>query len=126
MSRYLKNPQDKQVENRQKKRLDWFTAFNREAMAAGAWIISTPGATEVVVETLPTSAWPAILMERGYKLKEIEPGQRILPFAVATPMTLSSSGGLIPATAGSTKPVTMTHYGAGPVRTVRYSFKTPF
>jgi hypothetical protein len=32
---------------------------------------------------------------------------------------------LQPTTEGSTKPITMTNYGAGPQRTRRYSFKTP-
>jgi hypothetical protein len=31
----------------------------------------------------------------------------------------------IPANAGSTRPISITHSGAGPVRTVRYSFKAP-
>jgi len=41
-------------------------------------------------------------------------------------MLISSFGALIPVTEGSPRAVTMTHYGAGPQRTVRYSFKTPF
>jgi hypothetical protein len=115
------------IELKRAKRQAWFKALCNEARERNdAWIISSVGAERTIVECLPTSAFPAILESREYPLTPEPPGERILPFAVSTPMVLSSSGAMIPATEGSTRPVTMTHYGAGPVRTVRHSFKTPF
>jgi hypothetical protein len=114
------------MSDRLERRRNWFAALSAEARENNAFVISVPLADLTVIECLPHSPWPEELASRGYPIEEIEGGQRILPFAVSTAMTISSSGALIPATEGSTRPVTMTHYGAGPVRTVRYSFKTPF
>jgi hypothetical protein len=113
-------------EEKRKRRAAWHRALSDEAAQHNAWILTTCGADRTIVEALPTSAFPDILREREYPLSRQPDGERIIPFAVSTPMVLSSSGGMIPATPESTRPVTMTNYGAGPVRTVRYSFATPF
>jgi hypothetical protein len=115
------------VELKRAKRQAWFKALCNEARErADAWIVTSCGADRTILESLPTSGFPDVLRQRGYPLGDEPDGERILPHAVSTPMVLSSNGAMVPATEGSTKPVTMTHYGAGPVRTVRFSFKTPF
>jgi hypothetical protein len=50
---------------------------------------------------------------RGYIIEKIGEGERILPHAVAQRFEVSSSGALVPATLGSTKPVTLTVTNAG-------------
>jgi len=106
------------------RRAEWIRAFNAEAVARpDAWIISTPNAALCMIEVLATSGWPAELV-KSYPLKEIEDGQRILPYDVDTPMEIAPDGPLIPATANSTRPVTMVNYSAGIIiqKTRRFSF----
>jgi hypothetical protein len=111
---------------RSEKRHDWFTGFNREAMAREAWIISSPGASEVLIECLPGNPWIDELKGRGFSLRWDGEGQRIVSHYYSEPMTLSSSGAMVPLTPGSTKEVTMVKREPGIARTERYSFKTPF
>jgi hypothetical protein len=117
-------PED--AKRRAERRTAWHKALCNEAFEHNAWILTTVGSDRTICELLPTSGFADILRERGYPLQDEPPGERILPFAVATPMTLSSSGAMVPVTEGSTRPITLTHYGAGPARTVRFSFKTPY
>jgi hypothetical protein len=51
--------------------------------------------------------------------------QRILPHAVAQKFETSSSGALIPATEGSTKPVSLIVIGAGLARFEQYESRMP-
>jgi len=101
---YLRDPQFKAAKDVLAKRKDSFNALNAEARDNDAWIISVAGAKEVIIECLPTSAWPDALRERGYRLEALEDGQRILPFAIHEPMTTRH---------------------AGIVRVLRYSFNCP-
>jgi hypothetical protein len=128
MPRFEKNPQWKRgSDDTGERRLAWFNALNREAMQrSDCWLISTPSGSEVLIEALPESSWPAELRQRGFPLVDAEPGQRILPHAIKTEMALSSSGALMPATPGSTKPTSFVIYGAGPTPTRRFEFPAPF
>jgi hypothetical protein len=113
------------IEQKKHRRQAWHRALCDEAAQHHAWVLTTAGSDRTIIEALKTSAFPSMLLAREYPLQDEPPGERILPFQTSTPMTLSASGALIPATAESTRPVTMTHYGAGPTRTARFSFKTP-
>jgi hypothetical protein len=125
---YLRNADNfkRASDGKRERREQWFKALNAEVVArSDTWIISTPHAPRIILECLETSPMPAELIDRGYKLKAEQDGQRILPHAIAQPMVISSCGALIPATANSTKPVTMVNYGAGIQSTKRYSFPAP-
>jgi hypothetical protein len=123
---YLKNPEWKRGrDDTGERRLAWFTALNREAMQRGCWLISTPAASEVILEALPESGWPAELVGRGFPLVPEPGGQRILPHAIKTEVAISSSGALMP-TAGSTRPTTTIITHAGIAATKRWRFKAPF
>jgi hypothetical protein len=114
-------------EDRAKRRNEWFLALVRETQIDGtAWIISSPGNDTVTLETLTTSTFADELKRRGYPLREIELGERILPFAHHQPMEVSSSGALVPTTAGSTRPVSMIVHSASPHPTRRFEFPAPF
>jgi hypothetical protein len=128
MPRYLKDPEWKRGKSdKPERRLAWFQALNRECMARGdCWIISTPSASEVIIEALRTSAWPDELRGRGFPLRAEPDGQRILPHAIKTEMVLTSSGAMTPATPGSTMPTTAIVTAAGIVKTQRFKFRAPF
>jgi hypothetical protein len=111
--------------SRSEKRADWFTGFNREAMAREAWIISSPGASEIIIETLPGNPWIDELTGRGFSLQWEGNGQRIVSHYYSEPMTLSSSGAMMPLTPGSTREVTMVRREPGIARTERFSFRAP-
>jgi hypothetical protein len=117
----------KQHDDRAKRRAAWFLALVRETqIAQDAFIISSPGNDTVTLETLQTSTFPDELKRRGYPLREIEGGQRILPYAHHQPMEIAADGTLIPVTAGSTKPTSLVVHGAGPQPTRRFEFPAPF
>jgi hypothetical protein len=80
----------------------------------------------VLVEALPVSTWPAELRKRGYPLKEIAGGSRILHTALHTAMEVNSRGELVAVTEGSTRPVSVVIHGAGPHETRRFEFPAPF
>jgi hypothetical protein len=48
---YLKNADNYRPgsDRKMQKRLDWFVAFNKEAMGAGCWVISTPSADVTIL-----------------------------------------------------------------------------
>jgi hypothetical protein len=121
------SPGFKRVDDKVARRRAWFLALVRESQIAGdAWIISTPGADVVLVEALPLSTFPAELKSRGYPLREVSGGSRILHTAHHQPMQISSSGAMVPVTEGSTRPVTIVTHGAGPHETRRFEFPAPF
>jgi len=64
-------------------------------------------------EALPGSPLPAQLGTLGYIVERTGETQRILPHAISQAMTTTSSGALVAATEGSTRPVTMHITGAG-------------
>jgi hypothetical protein len=67
----------------------------------------------VTVETLPGSTLPDELRERGYDVREIGEGERILSAAITEWMVQNGDGSLGPLTAGSTLPVAMVVRRAG-------------
>jgi hypothetical protein len=128
MAKYDKDPQWKRgKDDTGERRLAWHQALVRESMVRGdCWIISTPSASEVLLECLPTSTWPDELRGRGFPLIAKPGGQRILPHAIKTEMVLTSSGAMTPATPGSTMPTTAIVTAAGIVETQRFKFRAPF
>jgi hypothetical protein len=111
---------------RSEKRRDWFNSLNLEAMKVGAFIISSPGASEVIVEVLPGNDWPEELKSRGYPIEWLEEGRRVVPFAYEEPMVQNADGSLAPLTPGSTKEITFVKREPGIARTERYVFRPPF
>jgi hypothetical protein len=114
-------------DDRPERRLAWHQALVRETMVRGdCWIISTPSASEVILEVLPESGFPDELRGRRFPLVPEPDGQRILPHAIKLEMAISSSGAMMPAAAGSTAPTTTVVTHAGIATTKRYSFPSPF
>jgi hypothetical protein len=102
-------------------RKERFDRLNADIREMGGWIISIAGDRRVTVECLPDSVIPERLRDAGFKLAEIDGGQRILTGSVIERLELSSSGAFIPMTEGSTKPVHVRrHAGIAPTR--RFSF----
>ena len=126
MPRYDKNPIYRRAENTAQKRADWFTSFNRECMAKGCWIISSPGASEVIIETLPNDPWPGELKARGFPIRWLENGTRTVPYATREEMTQNADGTLAPITEGSTQPTTMIVHQPGIRQTARFTMLAPF
>ena len=93
-----------------KRRFDDIAAFIAER---GGWVTSVPGAHAIWFDALPDSALPDQLRELGHDVVKTGTTERILPHAVSTAMTLTSSGAFEPATENSTKPVTMRVTNAG-------------
>jgi hypothetical protein len=120
---YLRDPETKKARpDVLERRRAWFEALNTEAQNHDAWIISTPGNREVIVECLLGSAWPDVLAKRGYRLEETEDGERIIPTAIREAMGINADGTLGPLTPGSTQATTMTVHHPGIVKTKRFSF----
>jgi hypothetical protein len=108
---YLKNPTFREAPDKIADRRERFERLNEEARLCGAWIISTPGSREVTIEVLPSSGWPDVLRGRGYRLEQLDEGQRILPNSIQQPMRMGSKGGLV--------------HHAGIHKTRRFSFDLP-
>jgi hypothetical protein len=68
---------------------------------------------------------PANNAKVGYLVAKIGESQRILPHAVAQKFETSSSGALVPATEGSTRPVTTRITHAGLATVVQYDLRLP-
>ena len=116
----------KVVEDKAKRRADWFMGFNHEAMKVGAWIISSPGAAEVTIETLPGNDWVDELKARGFPIRWLEYGTRVVPYAYCEAMVQNADGTLAPLTPGSTREITFVKREPGIARTERYTFRAPF
>jgi hypothetical protein len=117
MVRFVKDPRWKKAENNTKKRQDWHSAFVRESMLhEGCFVTSSPGASEVTVEVVGNSPWVQELKDRGFPIRWVEDGQRIIPNAIIE---------RVPLVEGSTQPPrTVVH--AGIVATKRYAFRSPY
>ena len=76
-------------------------------------------------DALVGSPLPAQLTAMGYIVEKIGESQRILPHAVVQRFEVSSSGALVPATEGSTKPVTVTVANAGIATVEQYDLRMP-
>lgn len=103
-------------------RLERFKELNRWIMARGGWVTSLPGAPRVTIEVLPGSPLAADLRGAGYDVRSDGDGERILPAAIIEKLALSSSGALVPLSAGSTLSVASTVTHAGICRVNRFSF----
>ena len=79
----------------------------------GGWLVSVPGDPAMRLQVLPGSALPDELRKLGYIVVSTGTTERILPHAIRQAMTMSSSGALIAATEGSTKPVALRITNAG-------------
>jgi hypothetical protein len=79
----------------------------------GGWLVSVPGDPEMRLQVLPGSVLLDQLAALGYIVEKTGETQRILPHAVRQDMTISSSGALVAATEGSTRPVTVSITNAG-------------
>src|SRR5215471_9929182 len=93
-----------------------FARLNSYVMSRGGWIVSIPGSPEVMIEVLPNSTLPDELRVAGYDLDPAGEGERILPAAIITEMTLSSSGAFEAVAPGSTAPVATRVHHAGITR----------
>jgi hypothetical protein len=68
---------------------------------------------------------PARLQALGYIVEKTGETQRILPHAVAQPMTMSSSGALVAASEASTKPLALHITNAGIATVEQYDLRMP-
>jgi hypothetical protein len=91
-------------------RKDRFDKLLKFVTARHGWIVSVPGADEITMECLPTSALPDELRDLGYEVIEIGQGERILPTAIVETFI----------TEGSTVPRRVTH--AGITKLLRFTF----
>jgi hypothetical protein len=101
-----------------------FAKVNAFIIERGGWVVSIPGAPEVIFEALPESALPEDLIAMGHDIGPADPPQtmRILAHAIRQRLTLTSCGIFEELTEGSTKPIAETRTHAGIVRVVRYTF----
>jgi hypothetical protein len=76
-------------------------------------------------DALVGSPPPDQLAALGYTVEKTGESQRILPHAVAQRFEVSSSGALIPATEGSTKPTSMLVTNAGIATVEQYDLRMP-
>jgi hypothetical protein len=118
---FLATPPDPKLEEAKAK----FAAINEHVTEAGGWLVSVPGDPTMRLQVLPGSPLPGELIELGYLVTRTGETQRILPMAIAQPMTLSSSGALVAATEGSTRPVTMVVTSAGLATVETYDLRVP-
>jgi hypothetical protein len=88
-------------------------------------IISTPGAREIVAETLEWGNVPDYLRSLGYALEEIQGGERILPTAIREKFTRNPDGSLGAWTEDSTRHVVTIITHASIVAMKRFSFSMP-
>jgi hypothetical protein len=84
-----------------------------------------PGSHEITFDALVGSPLPEQLAALGYTVTLIGESQRILAHPVAQRFEVSSSGALIPATEGSTKPVTVTITNAGIATVEQFELHAP-
>jgi hypothetical protein len=113
-------PDPKIVEAKEK-----FAAILAHVVERGGWLVSVPGDPEMRLQVLPGSALPDQLRKLGYIVVPTGTTSRILPHAVRQAMTMSSSGALIAATEGSTKPVALHVTNAGIATVEQYDLRMP-
>jgi hypothetical protein len=76
-------------------------------------------------QALPDSGLPASLRSMGYIVEPIGETQRILPHAIVEKFETSSSGALVTAVEGSTKPLTTRVTHAGIAIVIQYDLRMP-
>jgi hypothetical protein len=82
-------------------------------------------ARELRLDALVGSPLPAQLTALGYTVTKTGTSERILPNAITQKFETSSSGALIPATEGSTRPVTVTVTNAVIAVVEQYDLRMP-
>jgi hypothetical protein len=97
----------------------------RQRFKHGGWTTSVPGAHEITFDALPGSPLPAQLTAMGFSVEKTGESQRILPHAIVQRFETSSTGALIPATEGSTKPVSVVVTNAGVATVAQYDVRMP-
>jgi hypothetical protein len=109
-----------EIETR-KEKFDRLNAFVR---LRNGWLVSIPGHPIIVLECLPGSSLPDELRDAGYMLERAEPyvTERIIANNIIERLELSSSGALIAATEGSTRPIATTVVHSGITRVMRFTF----
>jgi hypothetical protein len=112
---------NRDVEDRKEK----FSELNAYVMERGGWLVSVPGDPAMRFDALPGSPLPAQLAALGYIVERIGQSQRILAHAVSQKFEVSSSGALVAATEGSTKPVTLQVTNAGIATVEMYDLRAP-
>jgi hypothetical protein len=119
--RFANAPSDPKIDEAK----ECFTALNTYVTERGGWLVSLPADPAMRLQVLPGSALPDQLAALGYIVERTGETQRILPHAVAQAMTMSSSGALVAATEGSTRPVMMRITNAGIASVVQYNLRMP-
>jgi hypothetical protein len=114
-------PRSPEIEER-KRRFDDLNAFISQR---GGWMTSVPGAHKITFDALPGSPLPEQLAALGYIVHKTGEGERILPNAVQQWFEMSSSGALIAATDGSTKPVSLVVTAASLARVEQFDLRMP-
>jgi hypothetical protein len=112
---------DAEIETRKEQ----FAALNSYINKAGGWLVSVPGDPEMRFQALPDSALPGLLRGMGYIVEQTGQTQRILPHVIVEKFETSSSGALVTAVEGSTKPVTTRVTHAGLTTVVQYDLWGP-
>jgi hypothetical protein len=102
-------PRNPEADERRKR----FNDINAFISQRSGWVTSVPGSHEITFDALVGSPLPGQLTAMGYIVEKTGESQRILPHAVSQKFETSSSGALIPATEGSTKPMSVIVTNAG-------------
>jgi hypothetical protein len=90
-----------------------------------AWLTSVPGAREMEFQALVGSPIPDRLESLGWVVTKIGESERIIPRGIRQRFETSSSGALIPATEGSTRPTSVIVTNAGVAVVEVYDLRMP-
>jgi hypothetical protein len=121
MRQLYTSPRNPEIDAR-KQRFEGLCEF---IQARGGWMTSIPGDREMRFEALPGSPLPDQLAALGYIVEWTGETQRILPYAVAQKFETSSSGALVAATEGSTKPTSVVVTNAGIATVEQFDLTMP-
>jgi hypothetical protein len=122
LNQLLIAPRSPEADERRKR----FNELNQFVQShGGAWLTSLPGSHEVTFDALVGSALPEQLAAMGYIVEKTGTSERILAHPVAQRFETSSTGALIPATEGSTKPTTVTVTNAGIAVVEQFDLRMP-
>jgi hypothetical protein len=104
-----------------KDRKERFDRLNRFVSDRGGWIVSIPGARNVIIEAISVTI-ASDLKGLDYLPVGIEGGRRIISGAIEERFVRTASGALVPWIEASGKVVAEVRHHAGIVPTRRYSF----
>ncbi|MET4384377.1 hypothetical protein ABIB73_000112 [Bradyrhizobium sp. F1.4.3] len=117
---YPSGKTERQVKDR-KDRSERFRDMVAFVTDRGGWVTSSPGASEITIDCLPSSTLPTELAKAGHKIEQIGDGERIIPGTIVENFTTGLDGELVPLPEGSTEPVTMTLRHTGIIAVKRYA-----